>query len=276
MEIALRVLQDMQMDMLAKLDIFCKLHNINYVLICGSALGAVRHGGMIPWDDDIDVGMLRADYERFTKAYLINPIDGIFLQNNDTDPEYPMLYAKLRKDGTSFLEINTKHLNIHKGVFIDVFPFDVYIGDGLMGRMQYYLLCICNGIRLSVTREICLASRSQTRKIIRLLTFFLRKIIPLRWVSRVEEKIMTMFSFSSSKSVCCFELYGLNNYRRSIFGKENMFPSKEVVFGSRPFPIPREYHLYLEMNYGDYMKLPPPQDRQPRHLACLDLGHKIE
>ncbi len=266
----------MQMEMLARLDDFCKLHDINYVLICGSALGAVRHGGMIPWDDDIDVGMLRNDFERFTKEYLKSPIEGIFLQNGDTDPEYPMLYAKLRKDGTSFLEVNTEHLNIHKGVFIDIFPFDAYVGDGLMSRIQYYALCLCNGVRLSVTRELCLASRSQFRKNIRLMTFRLRNVMPLKWISRIENKIMTMFNRSSSTYVCCFELYGLNNYRKSIFSITNIFPAKHVVFGSRQFPIPGDYHLYLVTNYGDYMRLPTPLDRQPRHLAGLDLGCSVE
>lgn len=113
----------------ALLEIFiglCEKLRLPYYLVCGSALGAVKYQGFIPWDDDIDVGLLRQDYESFLeKAPALLP-DGVFLQNYRTDPAFPLLMSKLRASDTAYIEQDKAGLPIHHGIFIDIFPIDGY------------------------------------------------------------------------------------------------------------------------------------------------------
>ena len=102
----------------------CQQLDLSYFLVCGSALGAVKYQGFIPWDDDMDLAMLRPDYEVFlAKAQPLLPRH-IFLQNYKTDPAFPAIYSKLRLSGTVFLEESAQHLPIHHGIFLDLFPLD--------------------------------------------------------------------------------------------------------------------------------------------------------
>ncbi len=104
----------------------CRQLKLPYFLVCGSALGAVKYQGFIPWDDDMDIAMLRPDYEVFlAQAPALLP-GHIFLQNYKTDPAFPAIYSKLRLSGTLFLEASARDLPIHQGIFIDLFPLDGY------------------------------------------------------------------------------------------------------------------------------------------------------
>ena len=120
----LQQLQSVQKSMLSSIGDFCSSRNIPYFLVAGSALGAVRHGDMIPWDDDIDIGMLRLDYERFKYELRINPLPNFFLQDRETEPKFPPPFIKIRKNNTLLEESAMKELGLHQGIFIDIFPFD--------------------------------------------------------------------------------------------------------------------------------------------------------
>lgn len=117
----LRKLQLSELDILKKFHEVCEKHNLTYYLTGGTLLGAVRHKGFIPWDDDIDVVMPYDDYKKLCK--LPSEVFGeeFFLQNADTDVQYPLLFSKLRKNNTHAEEIDFKNLSLHKGHFIDVF-----------------------------------------------------------------------------------------------------------------------------------------------------------
>ena len=107
----------------------CDKLNLKYYLLAGTLLGAVRHQGFIPWDDDIDVGMPREDYEIFVeKGQALLPKE-YFIQTFKTDPDYAANFAKIRNCGTTFLETSVRNCNINHGVFIDVFPLHVYSAD---------------------------------------------------------------------------------------------------------------------------------------------------
>ncbi len=112
-----------QIELLDELDRISKKYNIKYQLFAGTLLGAVRHNGYIPWDDDIDVAMLREDYERFISVCEKELGADYFLQTPDLEGS-PYPFSKLRKNNTLFVEGNVEHIDIHHGVFIDVFPMD--------------------------------------------------------------------------------------------------------------------------------------------------------
>ena len=111
-----RKMHNIQLEMMIELDKICRKHNIKYILEGGSLLGAVRHKGFIPWDNDMDVRMLRPDYERFCEIANKELPQGIFFQSYNTDPGYPWLYGKLRKQGTKAVRLGQDRLKMESGI----------------------------------------------------------------------------------------------------------------------------------------------------------------
>jgi lipopolysaccharide cholinephosphotransferase len=119
-------LQQTELALLKQFDSVCTQLDIPYFLVCGTALGAVKYHGFIPWDDDIDVGMYRPDYERFiAQAPALLP-EGLFLQNHHTEPRFPQIYTKLRDSNTTYIEKTAANIPMNHGVFLDIFPLDGY------------------------------------------------------------------------------------------------------------------------------------------------------
>ena len=137
-----RKMQLLELDMLVELDKVCRKHNIKYSMFGGTLLGAIRHKGFIPWDDDIDVVMLREEYDKFKKH--IDELDSsiCYFQDNDTDPEYRWGYGKLRRTNTKFVRVGQEHLKCKTGIFIDVFPLDD-IPKSPIGQMINDFRCFC-------------------------------------------------------------------------------------------------------------------------------------
>jgi len=118
--------QTIELELLKEFLSIAERLNITYYLVCGSALGAIKYNGFIPWDDDIDIGIPRPDYERFlceAPHYLPNHV---FLQNFKTDRNFPSIISKLRNSNTTWIEAGVQHINMHHGVGIDIFPLDGY------------------------------------------------------------------------------------------------------------------------------------------------------
>ena len=116
--------QFLQLDMMVEFDRVCKQEGIHYVICCGTLLGAVRHKGYIPWDDDADIAMLREEYEKFKKiAYKLDQ-SICFFRDHSTDPEYRWGCGKLRKTGTRYVRLGQEHVHCKTGVYVDIFPVD--------------------------------------------------------------------------------------------------------------------------------------------------------
>lgn len=138
----LRKLQLLQLDMLVELDKVCRKHSINYLLSSGSMLGAIRHKGYIPWDDDADIAMLREDYNKFIKV--AGELDSkiCFFQDHSVEPEYRWGYGKLRRTGTSYVRKGQEHLLAKDGLFIDIFPLDD-VPNSAVGAYIQQFFCYC-------------------------------------------------------------------------------------------------------------------------------------
>lgn len=133
----LEIIHNELYSMLCDLDDFCKENNIQYVLAYGTALGCIRHGSFIPWDDDLDVQMTRENYEKFLKLFKNN--EKYFLQKSEED--YPLYFSKLRKNNTTFIEdvpYRKKYKNIHQGIFIDIFPIDKVSSNKFYQSIQIF------------------------------------------------------------------------------------------------------------------------------------------
>lgn len=122
-------LQKVEFDILKTVVEICDQLNLRYYLVCGSALGAVKYGGFIPWDDDIDIGLPREDYEVFIQEAQELLPGYYFLQNYRTDKKFPLFMSKVRDSRTTFIENVYKDIDMHHGVYIDIFPLDGYPKD---------------------------------------------------------------------------------------------------------------------------------------------------
>ena len=132
----LRKLQLTQLKILEFFDGFCSKNNLKYSIVYGTLLGAVRHGGSIPWDDDIDVCMPREDYDKFLSLW--KDTDEYLVQNNDISNDFSQSFLKIRKKNTAFVQKTDLGKEYHKGIFVDVFPFDKVPKSKLKKTLQIF------------------------------------------------------------------------------------------------------------------------------------------
>lgn len=271
----LRKLQLIELDMLVEVDRVCRENNIPYRITGGTLLGAVRHKGFIPWDDDADINMLREDYERFKKAAdQLNP-DICFFQDHDTDPDYRWGYGKIRRTGTKYVRTGQEHLKFATGIFIDVFPLD-NVPNSLIGRvLQDWHCFVLRKILYSEVGKVSDKESSSARKLYALLAR-----IPLDFVFR-SLKRMTRNNRNSDPNdvrVLTFKAAGklyTKNSLKSRYGvkKEWLREFAEYDFEGKKLMGPKNYDDYLTYMYGDYMTPPPPEKRgQHSPVSELDYG----
>lgn len=249
-----------QIELLDELDRIAKKYNIKYQLFAGTLLGAVRHQGFIPWDDDIDVAMLREDYERFISVCEKELGADYFLQTPDLEGS-PYPFSKLRKNNTLFVEGNVEHIDIHHGVFIDVFPMDNVFLDRKYSRPLQRKL---NFLMMIRSAKILKRRKGLKGLYIFLVNLFFRK--PLQFYNLKIDAVAQKFRNHDTEYVAhlnCVKLgkdYGGWYYRRDDFDNIKMF-----LFEGKLYPGPKRFHELLTLEYGDYMS-PPPIDKQfPHH-----------
>ena len=231
----------------------CKKHGIPYFLDSGSALGAVRHKGFIHWDDDVDIGMLREDYLKFMEVAAKELDKEFFLQTHDTDPNYFRFHAKIRMNNTFFPEKNTDHL-AHRGIFIDIFPFDYVSDDERVALREIkkarwlfrFVLFTRPGYKPGVIRK----------KVIQM-------VLKLTNYDRNRDryvKHITKHFASPTKHVTCFPYYALAK-KDLVFELNDVRGGNYVEFEDREYQAMQNPDAYLTTMYGDYMTLPPEEDR---------------
>ncbi|NLR92659.1 MULTISPECIES: LicD family protein [Flammeovirga] len=255
----LRKLQNIQVEITLAFDAFCKQHQLEYFIIGGTLLGAVRHKGFIPWDDDIDVGMTREHYDKFIKLYLQNPIDGLFLHTTENDAQYYLPFVKLKKDGTEYIDEDTKNVDTHKGIFLDIFPFDdVKDPDSFVCRQQAKLV---NQLTYTLSKKRgtkVYPSKSKFQKIFD----FVFSFYNIKGLVKLQKKIMT---FNNNKGYNYFINFSSPYYyKKELFPKEKYYPIKKYEFEDTQFEGPADYDYVLSHVFGDYMQLPP-EDKRMTH-----------
>lgn len=258
----LRRMQLIQLDMLIELDRICTKHNIKYIIDGGTLLGAVRHKGFIPWDDDIDVSMLRREYERFCEI-CNQELDHskYFFQNHYTDPPYRWGYSKILRKGTEFERLGQEHIKMRKGVFIDVFPM-----DGVpKNRILWYLhnaLCFC--LRKIMWSEV---GKLRVENAAMRMWYKLLNLIPIKIPFDIIESLSKVIRAEESQYVNCWTTIYCNQFQKQL-KREYYTRLKKIEFEGYSFLAPEDTDGWLRAVYGaDYMQLPPLAKRKGKATA---------
>lgn len=265
-----RRMQLTELDMLVDFDRVCRKNSINYVLFGGSLIGAVRHKGYIPWDDDADIAMLREDYDIFKKhMHELNP-QICYFQDHDTDPDYRWGYGKLRRTGTKYIRVGQEHLKCKTGIFVDVFPLDD-VPKHLIGQIFQDWQCFC--LRKILWSEVAKYNTTGIWKI----WFTVLSKIPLSYPFSKYRKYIKRSNNSTSNRVRCLAfqamgtLYKKNPLRERYGMPKSWFLDRaEYEFEGKKFYSTKEYDAILQYMYGDYMT-PPDEKHREQHSPFSEI-----
>ena len=235
----------------------CERLGLRYYLACGSALGAVKYGGFIPWDDDVDVAMPREDYELFlAQAPALLP-GHLFLQNYRTDPGFPQIFSKLRDSRTTCIEKSTASLPIHQGISLDIFPLDGYPA----GKWEQ--------LRLELGKKwyqhLLGAAFAPPKGIFRRLEYRLKRLLGLhRRTARIAQRYDALLRRYPAETAALWCNHGSWQGRREYAPREQYGNGTIRSFEGIPVRVPLQYQAYLTQKYGNY-RADPPKDRQISH-----------
>ncbi|WP_368654380.1 phosphorylcholine transferase LicD [Ornithinibacillus sp. 4-3] len=252
----LKKLQTEMLSLLVEFDRICIKYNIPYFLFAGTLLGATRHHGFIPWDDDIDVAMHRKDYNKF-KEVVKKELDQntYFFQSQETDQYYNWVFDRLRLNNTVYKRVGQEHLKYHSGIFLDIFPLDDLSENKLK---QFITINMCKICKKALWAPVGV---KHGKNMIHRLVFKLLNYIPRRLLIFIYEYFAITFNKKKTS------LIASHNVSTIIFKKEWCQESIKLEFEDLKFYAPIKYHDFLEEHYGNYMKLPPEEERKGHHYV---------
>ena len=249
-------------SLLCEFDRVCRELDIPYILFAGTMLGAVRHQGFIPWDDDLDVILLRRDYER-----LLKEADGVlnrekFFLQKEFSHQWPMFFSKLRLNNTACLEkYHPKDPESHQGVYMDIFPCDNAFDSAFGRKLQFYASKVV--IAKSLDRR-GYETDSKKKKLFMALC---------RFVPAAPFRALVKGPKGETKLVHDFFGAG-SSFNKSLFPRSWLEEKRMETFCEGEYPISEDYDGFLSTLYGDYMTLPPEEDRKcKQHAILVDLEH---
>jgi len=259
----------------------CVSNHIEYALVGGSALGAVRHGGFIPWDDDIDISMYRSDFERFKEIF--EPVLGekyIFEAPNYKNKESKAVWGRVYKKGTTLWEVHDVNLPFERAIYIDVFIYDNVSKNGVVRRFDAFISDFMKGVATSMlyykypSKELEDYYGANWKALLyfrlrRLLGFSFSFISHKRWVNMFDKFV----SRHKSQTGIITAPTGRKYYLGEILKQNWWCPMKLVPFEDKFFYVPAEPDSYLRNLFGDsYMELPPENKRERHFCVKLDFG----
>ena len=254
-------LQKVLLNILSDIDELMREYNVRYFLDGGSALGAIRHHGFIPWDDDIDIIVLPEDKEKFNFVCR-NFLDKQKYTFVEAHKDWPFFMSKIKLNGTKIEEIDA-YPEENQGIFIDVFYFD-YARKSQIGKFWQFL---CGRLFVSMLLTYKPYTTTSILKKIAISSARIFRLKPLkRWLFI---QVRGQKKSSELSAVWDRTRFKWSNY----FVPTTFFDEvKYVEFENTKFPVCKEYHKYLTKMYGDYMKLPPENERCALHALNVDFG----
>lgn len=258
---SIREIQLLELIIAKEIKRICEKNNIRYFLVGGTLLGSIRHKGFIPWDDDMDIGMLYPDWVEFIICAKSQLSDKFYLDVWDEDNAFGYPFAKVRLNNTVMKEKTVEGLNINMGIWVDVFPY--YPTDEIKVRKSIrYLQFIAKAYLLKTGYKINSITSKKINQTLNSLISFSVKILPKRILKKYYKKLIR--DLHSNNPELYIELDGRFKgqflFDKSIFDNYIMWQFEDTTF-----PIPDNYDKYLKKAYGNYMELPPVEQRSIGH-----------
>ncbi len=266
----LRKLQDTELEILSEIDQFCRRNNIPYSLYAGTLLGAIRHKGFIPWDDDLDICMSRENYNRFLSFWNQEQPSGYVIQNKENTPTFTQSFSKIRKDHTTFLQYEWERNLYHTGIFVDIFPLDRF-PKGKFKNLIFKFDCMKYQL---YTREFVPGNANFVVKCIS--TFFLKTSNHSnRVVKRYQLlKRITRYDGNTENPVAAIET--MSSLSRP-FPSNMLDDYSEIEFEGKKFMCFSDWDEHLKCKFGSYMELPPESERTwTHHPIIIDFDKNYE
>ena len=260
----LKKVHEIELEILDEIVRICDKNNLTYFLTYGTLLGAVRHKGFIPWDDDLDIGMPREDYEKFLECCKNELSNKFLLDNKDTNKKYYLNFTKIRKIGTVMEQDFQINYNGPKGIWIDIFPYDDAIYNKgkveankkkikLIFSILHYKSGFFLGNKLLWIKKIL---------------GFIAKPINNKMLLEYQDRLMKKDYKKNCEYIISYASeYGVS---RELVLKQKYFPVKKIEFEGKKYSAPNCYKDILINIYGDYMKLPPKEERRTHNPVRLE------
>jgi lipopolysaccharide cholinephosphotransferase len=255
--------QDKILDIMRFIDQVCREHEIVYYIMGGTALGAVRHGGFIPWDDDLDIFMTPDNYGKFRSVFRMIGSGWFVLQEWKITGDY-LEYAKVRMNGTTFIEaVYQGRKEMHHGIYVDIMILHKCPANRLIQRLLFYA---SKYVTLAALSQRNWKPKTQLQK----LALGMLNILPNQSLSRHCYQLIYQYEGLERNFVYCYFITKARFYQ-GIFARDLFAAPVDVPFAGTVLMGPTDIRKYLEIRYGDYLRLPPEeQRREATHAQICD------
>lgn len=260
----LQQVQEIQRELIGEVKRICKKCGIHFNMVGGTMLGAIRHKGYIPWDDDADIGFLRTEYEKFREACKIElNHDKYYMQDLRDTKGYRWGYGKLRRKGTEFIRLGQEFMPYEQGISIDLMPFD-NVPDQVIARRIHFFRCFLyrklfwSEVGSRIEKNICIRA-----------VYKIMRLIPSRVIVKSYQRFIDSGQKRKTQLVRILTFptpKGIYGYKRKWYTD-----IKGYQFNNMILPGAQDYDGYLHVKYGNYMELPPIENRKVHPVSKLKL-----
>lgn len=274
-EETLHHVQQLELMILKDFTEVCAQNNLTYFAYAGTGIGAVRHKGFIPWDDDIDVCLPAADYDRVLAVFEEKYPQRYEIINAEKNPKYPLATSRIMLKGTQFCEESLRNLPLNLGIFLDVYALDTVSENEKEFRRQARRAWFWSHLRLlKLIPRPYIVYHGWKGRIVKAVTYAAGALISLLPISLekciAKEKAARRMHFGEPWKRIAF-MCDTKPYD-SVWSREDVYPLQQLEFEGMMINFPANLHWHLSVFYGDYMQLPPKEKRKNHYPARLDFG----
>ena len=272
-EDSLQRLQAVDLEIAAAVDKICRENDIDYFIDGGTLLGAVRHGGFITWDDDIDIGMPKDDFDRFCEIAPALLPKGYSLHTSANTKGFAPLWTKVFKNDTKFIEDVCTEAGYEQGIFVDILPFCRLDANEAVAKKQ------CRKARAAQVQSYLkhfahpkIPTDIPAWSLVMFVCRVLHSTIARTWkMENLQARMDHAFDTDNPSKRWTSAVY--TNY--GVFDENIIFPTKDITFDGLTLRAPHDPDAFLKIEYGDYMQLPPEEKRYTHAPTILDFGDGV-